>query len=221
MNRLDFASFNWLPLKINNESLARHLRLLGGIVIDLGCGTSPYKDDILQVATRYIGVDWQHGVHDQRNVDVFADLTQRLPFEEAYADTVVAFQVMEHLPEPAFFLAECFRILKPGGRLLVTVPFMWLVHEAPRDFYRYTRYGLEYLLAQQRFTEIAVEEVSGYWQTAALKLNYHTARLARGPLKYLLVPFWFTTQTVAPWLDKLDWNPDETAGYTVVARKPA
>jgi SAM-dependent methyltransferase len=220
MNRIDFSSFKWLPLKINNESLARHLHVLGGLVVDLGCGTSPYKEDILKVATRYVGVDWQHSLHDQSNVDVFADLTKRLPFDDNYADCVVSFQVLEHLPEPDFFLSECFRILRPGGRVLLTVPFMWLVHEEPRDYYRYTRYGLEYLLEKNRFRDIAIEEVSGFWQTAALKLNYHTARIARGPLKYVMVPLWFATQTASPWLDKLDWNPTETAGYTAVARKP-
>ena len=220
MNRIDRTSFKWLPLAINNRSLQDNLHHVRGVVIDLGCGTSPYKEDIVKVATRYIGVDWQHSLHDQSNVDVFADLTKRLPFDDDYADTVVSFQVMEHLPEPDAFLAECFRILKPGGRLLVTTPFMWFVHEAPRDFYRYTRYGLEYLLAKNNFTEIAVAENSGFWQTAALKLNYHTARLARGPLKLFMVPLWWATQTASPWLDKIDWNPTETAGYTAVAKKP-
>lgn len=220
MNNIDFSSFKWLPLKVNNDSLARHLHELQGVLVDLGCGTSPYKEDILKVAYQYIGVDWENSLHDQSNVDVFADLSKRLPFEDNFANTVVSFQVMEHLPEPDFFLSECFRILTSGGILLVTVPFMWHIHEAPNDYFRYTRYGLEYLLKKNNFNDIVIKENTGFWQMLSLKFNYHTARFARGPLKLLLTPIWWLTQIVSPQLDKMDWNPQETASYTVTARKP-
>ena len=219
MNKIDLSSFKWLALKVNNDSLNSHLHVLKGRVVDLGCGTSPYKEDILKVAHQYVGVDWENSLHDQSNVDVFADLTKKLPFEESFADTVVSFQVMEHLPEPDFFLSECYRILKPGGNLLITVPFMWQVHEAPHDYFRYTRYGLEYLLGKNHFEAIEVKENTGFWQTLALKFNYHSARFAHGPIKFLLVPIWWLTQTVSPWLDRYDQNPGETASYTVIARK--
>lgn len=220
MNKLDFSSYKWLALKVNNDSLKRHLHNLRGVVVDLGCGTSPYKEDILRVAEGYIGVDWENSLHDQSNVDVFADLAKKLPFKENFADTVVSFQVMEHLPEPDFFLSECFRILKPGGGLFITVPFMWHVHEAPHDYYRYTRYGLEYLLKKNNFFGIEIKENTGFWQMSALKFNYQTARFARGPIKFLLAPIWLATQMVSPWLDRIDWNPQEAASYTVVAKKP-
>jgi len=132
--------------------------LIKGRVVDLGCGTAPYKSDILKVANEYIGVDWENGLHNQFNVDVFSDLTKPLPFPQAYADTVVSFQVMEHLPEPGFFLKECYRILKCGGVIILTVPFMWHVHEAPHDYYRYTRYGLKYLLEKTGFIEVNIYE---------------------------------------------------------------
>lgn len=191
-----------------------------GRVIDLGCGTSPYKKVILDVADEYVGVDWEYSFHDQSNVDVFADLTRRLPFEDNHADTVVAFQVMEHLPEPTFFLAECWRILRPSGRLFITVPFMWHVHEAPHDYFRYTRYGLRYILEKNGFAEIEVRENTGFWQMWVLKFNYHTTRFARGPLAYLWAPVWWLGQTLSPVLDRYDKSPQETVSYTVTARKP-
>ncbi|GAB4486994.1 MAG: hypothetical protein OHK006_15530 [Thermodesulfovibrionales bacterium] len=209
--------FNSLILKINRR-IARSLPYQG-LVIDLGCGTSPYKEDILRSADAYIGVDWPNSQHDQRNVDVFADLTRTLPFPDNYADTVVSFQVMEHLPEPEVFLSECSRILKPSGRLFLTVPFMWHVHEQPHDYFRYTRYGLEYLLRKHGFTDISIKENTGFWQTWVLKLNYHTERFPR-PLKYLFLPVWWAGQMVAPVMDKVDAHPEETASYTVTARKP-
>jgi len=90
---------------------------MNGRAIDLGCGTAPYKEDVLNVADEYIGVDWKSSLHDQSHVNVFADLCKTLPFPDEHADTVVSFQVMEHLPEPDSFLSECHRILKHGGVL--------------------------------------------------------------------------------------------------------
>ena len=220
MNRLQFLTHNWLAHRINNWSLERHLNKITGRVVDLGCGTTPYKADILKVANEYIGVDWENSLRDKSNVDIFADLTKRLPFDDEYADTVVSFQTMEHLPEPAFFLSECYRILKPGGRLFVTVPFMWHVHEEPHDYYRYTRYSLEYLLSKHGFDQIEITENTGFWQMFVLKFNYHTVRFAKGPLKLFWIPIWWLGQVIAPLLDKFDHDPRETASYSVVAHKP-
>jgi SAM-dependent methyltransferase len=219
MNKINYATPNWLAQKINNQALQQKLHLIHGRVVDLGCGTAPYKKDILSVATEYIGVDWQNSHHEQANVDIFADLSCRLPFADCYADTVTAFQVMEHLPEPGFFLSECYRILKPGGNLLITVPFMWHLHEAPHDYFRYTCYGLEYLLKKNRFANIAIAENTGFWQMWVLKFNYNTTRYAKGALKLFWLPIWWWGQVVSPILDNLDPRPEETGSYVVSATK--
>lgn len=219
MNNINYASHNWLILKTNNHSFRKWCRHFTGRVIDLGCGSAQYKHDILIASDEYIGVDWENSAHDQSHVDVFTDLNETLPFDEGYADTIVSFQVMEHLREPDRFLAECFRTLKDGGCIYISVPFMWHVHDAPYDFFRYTRYGLEYLLKKNGFDKVQVEEMTGFWQTLVLKFNYHTRRFAVGPLRYLLIPVWWIGQVVAPALDRIDRNPGETASYSVFARK--
>jgi SAM-dependent methyltransferase len=220
VNRLDYLSHNWLALKINNDSFQSALAHIRGRVLDLGCGTSQYKKDILNVAAEYIGVDWKNSFHDQSNVDIFADLTKRLPFGDEHADTIISFQVLEHLQEPCHFMAECYRLLKPGGHLVITVPFMWHIHEAPFDFFRYTRHGLDYLLTQNGFAESKILECTGFWQMWVLKFNYHTVRYAKGLLKSFWIPLWWLGQKISPLLDRIDRHPQETAGYTVLARKP-
>lgn len=210
--------FNYLIHSINRR-IAESLPY-SGRVVDLGCGSAPYRELILQKADEYIGVDWDGSAHDLRHVDVTADLTEPLPFEDDYADTVVSFQVMEHLPDTALFLNECHRILRPGGRLFITVPFMWHVHEAPHDYYRFTRYGLQYLCEKHGFEDISIEENTGFWQTFVLKFNYETKRYARGPLWLLFAPLWLLGQWVAPLLDSILVCPQETASYTVKVRKP-
>jgi SAM-dependent methyltransferase len=174
----------------------------------------------LRVAREYIGVDWTKSSHDQGNVDVICNVSSRLPFPDNIADVVTAFQVMEHLPEPAVFLAESYRILRPGGGLFITVPFMWHVHEGPYDYYRYTRYGLEYLLSKSGFMNITIRENTGFWQTVVLKFNYHMTRFAFRPVRYLFIAVWWVGQTLAPLFDRLDPHGEETASYTVLAEKP-
>jgi len=151
MNKIDYSSHNWLALKINNNSFEDVLSHIRGRVVDLGCGIAPYKKDILKVAEEYIGVDWDKSAHDQNHVDIFSDLSETIPIKSKYVDTVVAFQVLEHIPEPDLFLSECCRILKPGGRIVLTVPFMWHIHEAPHDYFRFTRYGLVIFVGERWF----------------------------------------------------------------------
>ena len=210
---------NYLIHRINRRT-AQSLDYRGRVV-DLGCGSAPYRDIILASADEYVGVDWDGSQHDRQHVDVTADLTKPLPFEEDWADTIVSFQVMEHLPDTALFLSEIHRVLRPGGRVYITVPFMWHVHEAPYDFYRFTRYGLEHLLDKHGFVDISIEETTGVWQTVVLKMNYATLPYARGPLRLLFAPFWLLGQWVAPLLDRIMPQPKETASYTVRARNPA
>ncbi|MEL7447566.1 MAG: class I SAM-dependent methyltransferase [Pseudomonadota bacterium] len=202
-----------------NRRIAESLEY-SGTVVDLGCGSAPYRELILATADEYVGVDWDASQHDRSHVDVTADLTKPLPFKDASADTVVSFQVMEHLPETGLFLDEIRRILRPGGRVFITVPFMWHVHEAPHDYYRFTRHGLEYLFDKHGFEQVNVEANTGFWQTFVLKFNYETRRYARGPLWLLFAPLWLLGQWLAPPLDRLLPRPQETASYTVKARVP-
>jgi SAM-dependent methyltransferase len=209
---------NFLILRISHERIKRFP--YHGRVVDLGCGSAHYKETVLRTADEYIGVDWKNSMHDQSRVNVFADFTKPLPFPDAYADTVISFYVLEHLPEPGFFLLECNRILRPGGMLCMIVPFLWHLHEEPYDYYRYTRYGLQYLLEKSGFSEIVIEAQTGFWQTWWLRFNYHTLSLARGPLKYFWYPVWWLTQIVAPLMDRI--NPgrgEHTSLYSVQAKK--
>lgn len=217
-------SHNWLIKKLVNDQVRAHLGDLRGLIVDLGCGTRPYEQDILHHAERYIGVDWTNTLHGLR-ADVAADLSKPLPFGDGVADCVLAFEVLEHVPEPGQLLEEGMRLLAPGGILMLSVPFQWWVHEEPWDYYRYTRYGLAHLLGKAGFERVCIKPTSGFWSMWVLKLNYQTARLPRGPrplrwfMRTCLVPFWWLGQTVAPLLDR-HWPEDrETAGYFVTARK--
>lgn len=216
---------NWLLKRALNRLVRDRLPTMGGIVVDLGCGTAPFRTDILGYAQQYIGVDWSNSLHDS-TADVEADLSAALPFEDEMADHVVSFEVIEHLAEPGTMLREAARILRPGGKLTLSAPFQWWEHEAPWDYQRFTRHGLRYQLEKAGFTEICICNTTGFWSMWFLKLNYQLARLPRGPrllrnaIRLPLIVFWWLNQNIAPWLDRL-WQEDrECAGYFVTARKP-
>lgn len=124
---------------------------IGGKVLDLGCGTKPYES-LFTNATSYTGVDVEVSGHDHADskVDVFYD-GKTLPFTAGNFDSVVSFEVFEHLFNIDEVLVEVRRVLKPGGRLLVTIPFAWEEHEIPYDFARYTSYGMEHVLRRAGF----------------------------------------------------------------------
>lgn len=216
---------NWLMYKIGERDLVDRVKLIRGTVYDLGCGDASYRNWMLSQAEKYIGVDWSDSIHDI-SAEIISDLNEPLPIPDESADTVVSLSVLEHLTKPTVMLSEAFRIMKPGGHLLLQVPWQWGIHEAPYDFYRYTPYSLRLLLENSGFIDIDIKAQAGFFTMLAMKLNYFVASCIRGRkykrrLVYLMAfPFWYVTQLLAPLLDKLDKNWErEATGYFVVAKK--
>lgn len=218
-------AYNWLIYDSGDNFLQMFSHHLKGDLYDLGCGEMPYRPWFLQYVDRYVGVDWSGTLHELK-ADIVADLNAPLPIKDRVADTVVSLSVMEHLREPQIMLNEAIRILRPGGSMILQVPFMWWVHEAPYDYYRYTCYGLRYMFEKAGFTDIEVLPQTGFWVMWTLKFNYQSIRLIRGPwlvrklISALLFVVWQIDQRIAPWLDKRWRCEGETAGYFVVAKKP-
>lgn len=216
---------NWLVYDIGDRFLQKYSNFYRGVLYDLGAGESPYKQFFLQYAEQYIAVDWDASLH-KTELDICADLNKPLSIESRSANTIVSLSVLEHLSEPQTMLNEAYRLLMPGGALILQVPWQWRIHEAPYDYFRYTPYGLQYMLAKAGFQNVVVEAQAGVFTTLVMKFNYFTRRLIKGskPIKAILfctfVPVWWLGQTLAPCLDKLDKNwPLESSGYFVTARK--
>jgi SAM-dependent methyltransferase len=129
--------------------LGEFLPDLAGAVLDVGCGRKPYRP--LTRATRYVGVDLDTpATRALAAADVYYD-GRRLPFPDASFDAVLCSQVLEHVFTPEEFLREIRRVLRPGGVLLLAVPFAWDEHEQPQDFARYSSFGLRALLERNGF----------------------------------------------------------------------
>jgi SAM-dependent methyltransferase len=192
----------------------------GARVLDAGAGESQYAHHFAR--QRYCGVDLAVGdaSWDYSRLDVIADLTL-LPFAAGAFDAALHIVTIEHLCEPARALAEIARTLAPGGALLVAAPHEWEVHQAPHDYFRYTRYGLSYLLEQAGCEIREIRAAGGYFRLLARRLLNGLQFFAGGwrwllfvPAAVVLVP----PALVLPFFDFLDRDRNFTLGYVCWAQ---
>lgn len=176
------------------------------LVLDLGCGNRPYAD--LFEGCRYLGVD--HTVQDTL-ADAVTDAT-RLAFRDRSFDIVFCTQVVEHVPTPAALVAETFRVLRPGGFLVLTGPFWWPLHEEPYDFHRFSRHGFRHMLETAGYEEFEIAPDGGDWAQLFLNVALHLPGKPLAPVRLL-------TNAAGAALDRLSPTFGCPANYTVLARK--
>lgn len=133
------------------------VRSARGDVLDVGCGSMPYRELIERSAERYDGLDVEVRHPDVRYVASATDMHE-VPDDEY--DTLLCSEVLEHVGEPEAALAEMARVVRPGGALVLSVPFLARLHEEPHDYYRYTEHGLEAMLGRNGFT-VEQTEITG------------------------------------------------------------
>jgi len=137
-----------------------------------------------QKVTFFVTVDHEATFHDKGNIDLFGTAYD-IPAEDESFDSAICTAVLEHLEEPELALRECFRVLKKNGVAIYSVPFIWHLHEEPRDFYRYSKYGLKYLFEKVGFEIVELKALSGFWVTFGQLFVYNLYRFNRGPLRYI------------------------------------
>jgi SAM-dependent methyltransferase len=167
---------------------------------------------------RWVVADIERGFRP----DVGADV-QALPFRDAVFDAIKATELLEHVPDVARALGECRRVLRPGGHLVITAPFLERLHGDPGDYSRYTRSMWERLLAAADLKPVTIDEQGGYFTHLAGLLRFLVLRAPR-PLRWAGYGFF-------PLLDlmtRLDASPRArgsefaafVGGYLIVAERP-
>jgi len=197
-------------------------------ILDLGIGPGQFGELVQRFRT-VIGVDFR--AFDP--VHVVSNLTKPLPFKTGSFDVVLVSNTFEHLPNTEEVLAEVIRVLKHGGTLLATIPFIMRLHQKPYDFNRYTHYKWAWLCERAGFAEVTVtalsETVDVYRtiqrQFYAYVISANRARsgptaLVRTTLARVL---WKIDQLKLAFFAFLynlpEVTEDFTEGYAVVARK--
>lgn len=127
-------------------------------VLDLGSAHSPYSAWF----PNRVSVD----IDPESNADIIAD-AHNLPIEDGSENFVLCTEMLEHMYDPKKAVSEMYRVLKPGGKVVLTTRFMYGIHEAPYDYFRYTKYGLTELFKDFEILEIK-EETTNFETIGAL-----------------------------------------------------
>jgi SAM-dependent methyltransferase len=230
------VDLEWRTLRAAMERAAPYAH---GRMLDVGCGDKPWERTFAPHVTEHVGLE-RSGVRRSR-ADVLYD-GGRMPFAAAEFDTVLCNQVLEHVPDPRALWADMTRVLRPGGRLVVTVPFSFRLHAEPDDYWRFTPHALRRLCDESGLAVEVLEPRGGLWLVIGHKLaalltfdagRLHREAQAAGSTTYepparegprwwalpLVLPAVVAVTALARWLDALDPHPNDTLGWLLVARK--
>jgi len=138
--------WNWYLRKRLGEAIGELLKKAGTgagwQVLELGCGTRPYESLVRASGADYFGADLSGNPH----ADLLIGDDGRTQAPDASYDLIISAQVLEHVTDPAAYLADVRRLLKPGGWLILSTHGIWIYHPCPLDLWRWTGAGLRRVL---------------------------------------------------------------------------
>ena len=152
------------------KKVREHAPALQGKLMDFGCGSKPYRSLFVNTA-EYIGVDYASEGHSHTNesIDVMYN-GKKIPFPDEQFDSVFSSEVFEHVFNLEEIIPEIKRVMKKGGKILITCPFVWNEHEVPIDYARYTQFALKHLFEKNGF-KILLQDKSGDFTMAVYQMR--------------------------------------------------
>lgn len=176
-----------------------------GILLDVGSGDQPYRplmvagDSEVKV---YISLDIPGSRY--ASPDLYWDGVS-MSLKSNSVDCAMATEVIEHCPKPKAVLSEICRVLKPGGILFLTVPFLWPLHDVPDDEFRYTPFSLARILHDAGFAHIDLEAMGGWDASLAQMIGLWARRRPMSEAKRAVVSL--LALPVVKWLARRDSPP--------------
>jgi len=185
-----------------------------GKLVDIGCGNKPYMK-YFSFIDEYIGIDITND-----EADIIAD-AKFSPIRTDSTDVVLCSQVIEHDPEPDKIISEIHKILKEKGILILSAPQMGRLHGEPHDYYRYTKWGLKYLLEKNGMKIEVIESHGGIFKAIGSHLNFFIieyfgkTNFVKNILRYTIIAI---NNFIFNLLDHvITWQKD-TLGYNIIAK---
>ena len=184
-------------------------------LLDIGAGGSPFAK--LFEPFKTYKVDFR----PYKGIDFLTDLNKPIPVFDGTFDGILMSNLLEHIPEPLALLQESHRILKQGGVLLVTVPFLIKVHQAPYDFLRYTEFMLKRLFSNAGFLQIRIRKIGNIFDVNSqvfsslykpLYRNISQQILKRKLLSLFRRLHDFSIRTILR-ISNFDFNKEDAIGY--------
>ena len=212
-----FSPATYADYKITEPLIEKYAR---GRLLDVGCGHMPFKTLISRHVQQYETFDTQERVG---GVTYIGDIQNMHQIPGGSYDSLVCFEVLEHVPDPFKAVQEIQRIVKKNGIVLITVPHLSRLHELPHDYYRYTRYGLKYLLERNGFSVLEMHQRGGLFCFLGHQWSMIWVGLFWGvPFLRQIIFFlnkWLCVK-LCYWVDsRLDKEGLFALGYSVAAKK--
>jgi SAM-dependent methyltransferase len=209
-----------LTARFYDTNLELHAK---GRLLDLGCGKVPLFDAYRHYVTDNICIDWENTVYKNDHLDVQADLTKELPFADGEFDTIILSDVLEHIAEPERLCGEIARVLSPNGKLLMNVPFYYMLHEEPHDYYRYTEFALRRLMDRSGLQILQLQAMGGAPEVMLDVFSKNVMHVPVAGVPVATVSHWVTSAFVHTSVGRR--ISEATArnfplGYSLVAAKP-
>lgn len=202
----DASDHAFLSITHIERSIALFAPEFDGEVLDVGCGQRPYQS-YFQHVKRMRGCDF----NAERGPVDFACPADQIPLPDQSLDGILCTEVLEHVPDPLAVCREFHRVLRPGGKVLLSTPMYWPGHEEPYDFYRYPEFGLRRLLAESGFELKALVPRGGVWVFLGQAILHSMPQYLRFRWQRVLHNRLFLC------LDRWRLNPNITVGWTVYA----
>lgn len=205
--------------RLTIESYVRIIRkYASGVLLDCGCGHVPYYEIYKDQIVDNICIDWPNSLHRNEFLDHDVNLNEELPFDDKSFDTILLTDVLEHIRNPGLLMGELSRLLKPGGKLLVMVPFFYRLHEVPHDYYRYTEFALKGFCENNGLSVIELEPYGGFYDIVFDLLSKKFVR-NRFQLGLLELIYSGIASTKFYKSNKINQSRKYPLGYCLVAKK--
>lgn len=211
------------------RDLSRVLPTFTGAVLDVGCGDSPYRFLLRPDQTNYHGIDIVDAQDfDYHNPDVTRFDGRCIPFPTDSFDAILCTEVLEHVEDAPQLISEMLRVLRPGGRAIITIPWSARFHFIPHDYCRYTPTRLGHLFRE--FSNVRISPRGSDITSIANKVIVLWSRnlIPRRWFHWILLPFWVLALPVplfvlfAAHVSLLLGlgSSDDPLGYTIQLNKP-
>lgn len=171
LSRTPFHSGYWVRSRLDG-AIAAHANLAHGVLLDIGCGSKPYEKLFESFVEKYIGLEYSpESGYRGNKADLCGDAGY-LPLADESVDTILCTEVMEHVPNPEKTIEEFARVLRPGGTVITTAPFVYPIHDA-YDFFRYSPDGLKVMMERHGLKVQEVKPLAGTAVTMAIMFNMY------------------------------------------------
>jgi len=153
----------------------------GNLVADIGCGEQPWRSQIEKLGGIYLGIDITQD--SQNSIDIIANINQ-LPLTNKLVDNILCTEVLEHVSNADSAFSEFSRILKPGGHIILTLPFAYPLHEEPYDFWRYTPHQVRICASINNLAVIELQTVGNELEVIAIVWDNLWGKMFGGQLNF-------------------------------------